>query len=116
MTYAELVRNLRAWCNLNRPSVAATAAARGGSSSVAAAASTVTAAQLQQEARHAAMTTQAVVAGLQQYNQQLGLHQFNDFLRVPAEKVRKNLRAQGGYIGGNNELCVSQSVSQSVSQ
>ena len=39
MTYEEFVRDLRAWCNVNRPSAAATAAARGGSSSVAAAAS-----------------------------------------------------------------------------
>jgi hypothetical protein len=41
MTYEDFVRQLRIWCNANRPSVVATAATSVGSSSTVAAASTV---------------------------------------------------------------------------
>jgi hypothetical protein len=65
MSYEELVRHLRTWCNVNRPSVLAPAATLGGSSSTVAAASTVFTPQ-----DFAAMTAQAVTRGIQQYQQQ----------------------------------------------
>ena len=85
-TYAELVGELRIWCNNNRPSVAAMSAARGGSSSMAAAAASTAMAA---EERFAAMTAQAVVSGLQQFQYQ-------------QQQQQQQQQQRGGGFGGGN--------------